>query len=944
MPNLDTKLNLLSESQPETLSAQNTIVNEDGTFNVDLNAFDLESVNPNNQDIPGQSESLILGPEAEANPGLSNENLAPNAVQYRLDPVNIATQISDQLPGASLQPGSVEATSTIELKRNPGAAGYAQELTAVVYGPDGKVKSKDTIATRGEQVVQGTNGEELPSEAKLEIKYGIGDRLVVSAGNIRNNGEKSTQSGVYVVAPDGKFQKLTVEDMQGGGDKDANDALLSENLDAIGSALIDQRYTLVTSKPFVEETRTNEQAVVNTQEQRNRVEYRDWREIEQQKIRDEQPITGVLHSNLLSHSNGIPIDEEGAAIFQTQASNRSFQLGTEGASVVFQSKPLGDPTAPPTILTGTANFDPFAKPGNTIFDATATLNQFLTPTHDKAIDPTTGKPIMDPNNPTKHALVSDGIGGDPQRLAGYVPEVPDRILPGQSIPSENGVFSLPKNEAILVGPTDYEEVGRGRSWYTDNVGGLIIEKSDGSSAFIPQWNKDGFVKSLTEFEAGEINKITYALVPEQDGQNLKLNKSYPVTTDKDGNYVTQSPEGTFKVIAADKNPENFEQYNPGIEVYGVEDTLPNITNARGLIQGEYRQEKEGELIKTNDVSDAKNSDARLGNNVQTPAIPLSGEPGQNPYNHAPQNVGGLVASASLSTGVGRRDVTSTTITTDIGKEEKSTVRDTVDVSSVTPGQKVTKTPGTNTSTEIFNKTSEAKFNVDETGKLGLGDVTVIDNKLISSTSAKDLRSEDSKTTFVQTAPTTQTEKLVSSEQLSSVVWVTDKKITTEQEKETELAIAPVMGKVSVDYIQNLGGTAWTDAANKLVVGGYVQGVVAGESDGNPTEYGARAKFVLNPLGEEQKPAFNVSSTGKATPIYETKPVMDDEGKPIMTTITTPDGRQLEVEVNEFIRDANGQLMQEKTGTGKAKGPQMYGELGVNQEGDMDAEAGIEIKF
>ncbi|MEO0708576.1 MAG: hypothetical protein AAF050_23355, partial [Cyanobacteria bacterium J06649_5] len=108
--------------------------------------------------------------------------------------------------------------------------------------------------------------------------------------------------------------------------------------------------------------------------------------------------------------------------------------------------------------------------------------------------------------------------------------------------------------------------------------------------------------------------------------------------------------------------------------------------------------------------------------------------------------------------------------------------------------------------------------------------------------------------------------------------------------------------------------------------------------GNGSEVGWRAEATFHPFGEVQREAYQYDEAGNAVPVYQTEAVRDANGQQVVETLTSPDGQQVDLLVNQFALDANGDRIAQSVGTGEAKGPGIY----IRVEDAFDDDEGVVV--
>lgn len=1056
---------------PKTGQAQTDI----GVFRVNTDPNDLNNQGiktPTNVDLlrteEGQRQQEFRDPNG-------NTTDASNAFKYGVNQQELDRQFNQVAPGSTLDKNSLQFETDVTLRTRDGAHAYAQGIRATVTKPDG-TKTEQLILVAGGSVDRDKDGNLLPREATIPMKWGPNDDVKLEIVNIKNNGGEIEDSGVTI----DKNDLLTWEDMSGGGDYDLKDGAGAVTLGGKGSGAFQQIGVSVrtTTKevpldPLTRQEQTvarNDATVVSDRQQKDKVVVgqgtvvqetrvdgiasRDAVEVERARLARERVESRQYETTktdvqrgrvqatrpnavVLPHATGVGVDETGVQVndnvrpedrqtnAQKYTSAGQVRMGSDGGSFTYQTGPLNkNPDASPTLLSGTVSVNPGAGANQAGITVTATLTQYIGSTHQRYTD-MYGNVVKNPN-PDGPELV-EVKRNNSSRIEGYVPDKPDVHIPGTQIVSKNGVYAINGREAIMS-PPDPSKAGRGDAAYTDNVGGIIITKTDGTMVFKPQWTKAGFEQNTTVFGAGQVTQVMQALVPQQKGQDLQLGQSYEVKKAPDGTYQVAG----FKAITPDAQPQNFVQIAQ--DTYAIEDTLAsgNAANAKfDGRQGVHRQQPGGPDIATVDVGTA-GTDATVNNTAKTPDVTIPGERGQEGRWVTPSSTNFRVG-LSVSSGLGNREDIKTTTTSRY--QEDTRIREEVEVTKSTPGQIQTPVADiTTTSTDYqdiaqrttnlrdtdtgYQDTTETKnyatgqTRIDTTqtqvtttqnGRTSFdigsdGNLTNVQNTLVGSPTSVDgastttstiksgaeqltgvssvtsdrvstgtstevtgvsvgdaervlgqststtqrVQTGDSK--FVATGPSNTTEQVLSAAELGKTVILLDRKVSTTRESHPDFA--PVTAEIRAGMIHQWGGTPHTAAANSVSADLFARGVVLGQSDKGAVG-GVRLEMILNPLGEEQKPAYRVTKEGNVEPIYKTRPVLDADGNKVYATVKDKDGKDMQVQVNEFVRDAEGKLVQDTVGTGKAKGPGIY--LRVEKEliGDgraLSIQGGLKFDF
>ncbi len=196
-----------------------------GSVQVDNNAFDIQTgALENRSNIPLPAHLINVTRERQAQPVISSQQ-APNSVEINLDVDYIDrsfNQLIDQETdntSYSLQPASLQMTTRFNLAHRSGAHIYGEGIQVTVTGPDGTLRSRESVFVRGDRVTLGPDGQPLSATAELNVTYGAHETVELRVLNIRKNGEAPSDSGIYF-SRDGEFR---VEDLPNGGDLDFND-------------------------------------------------------------------------------------------------------------------------------------------------------------------------------------------------------------------------------------------------------------------------------------------------------------------------------------------------------------------------------------------------------------------------------------------------------------------------------------------------------------------------------------------------------------------------------------------------------------------------------------------------------------------------------------------------------------------------------------------------
>ncbi|WOD39976.1 hypothetical protein [Nodosilinea sp. E11] len=825
----------------------------------------------------------------------------------------------------------------------PGQHDYGEGIQLTVYGPDGTVKSTESAFVRGDRVQTGPDGRTLPEAAQLNVVYGSEDTVELRVLNLVRDGDEPQQSGLYFTT-DGKF---AVEDQSpaNGSDLDFNDGQYFELSMGRGEAdLISESQSISSTVSYRTEVIETPLSPLTRQEQVSEVSRLQLDQTFTETTEDRLPGRVELvnsEANLLPHATGASTADGTPLIYDRYYAAAQVRLGTDGASLTGQLSPLADnPAAPPTLITGSLNFNPGVVANQAGLSATVGVTQFFTPTHRDAVD-RYGRQVVNPDPDGPRLIQPTGLINNTQ-IVGFVPPTPFQAVPGQRLSSSAGIYELPGDQAIVIEPPDQTLVGPGNAAYTRNVGGLIVERTDGTATFLPQWNEQGYVTESTRLEAGMARQLIYALVPQQAGQDLQLGQEYVLSNPDGQRYRTT--DGGFEVIAANQHPENFQQEQPN--VYAVEDTLPgeNAETARfSGLRGLYRQVPDGPLISTFDISQPDQVDARVGNQISTPDRLLPGSGGQAGYSKT-TFAGGLYVRGELALGLGNQEDVATTTASTYRRQLDMTYRQTTTNVLAIPQTQVNThtTELTSRQIETTRQTGDAEFDIDADGILS--NINSRLNEAETSTLVETIEGPTMADTTLRSGPeylVASTTEISSEEVLVDSTSLIDRQSVTE--RETYPNLTPLRGELAIGGVLNIGNTPWTPAANVLRAELFTQGTVIGQGQGGAAT-GWRVEALFNPFGEQQRPAYYYNLANRLTPIYQTVPLLDESGDQVMTQLANADGQPLPVGTYQFVYDEAGDRILETVGTGRPVGPGIYlrVEDEFNRDGGLSVFGGIKF--
>ena len=888
-----------------------------GSVQIDRRAFDIETgplTNGSNVPLPdGLPTRTLEGVQIDT--GFVDGALAPNSVNITTDfdfiQQEFSERLNNQAPGEelgyTLQRDSLRTTTEFDLLYVQGEHQFGEGIEVTVFDENGNVRTQETRFVRGDGVTRGPNGEALPTTGNIVVEYGVDERVQLRILNLRSDNASPTESGVYFT----DRGRLIAEDLQDGGDRDFDDGEYFEVEGGVGRAAATEE------SRTVEVTSTTDENPLEPEIRRETIVEDEETFTENDTIREligtevvrgeiELPDNQTLR---LGHALGARAETGEQLVYDRYAGVTQFRAGSDGIGAAGQLRPLNNsPNAAPTLLSGDIVVNPFAGDNEAIVGASVGLTQFLNRTHRNATD-LFGNPIASPNG--DRLLEPTGFFNN-RRLVGYVPPRLDDAA-SEPIGSDNGIFVLPSDRGVRIEPPNAQAVGAGNAAYTDNVGGLLVEQSDGGFFFVPQWTKEGYEQNALTLEAGEATRVIYALVPQQTGQNLRLGEVYGVDASA-GTY--RIADGGFTVIAADQYPENF--YQESVEVYTVEDTLDTITNAAtpsfNGIRGTY-VEPDATFQPTVDPNMPAEADARVGNLLAPIGI------GQLVYPRVTR-AAGLYLGGSLRGGIGnQRDTVRSVFATSQIATDRRRVVERLNTFS-TPVAEVTSTETEVTTTR--QRDGIATFDIGEFGRLSQLNFDS-DSEGETATTTRDLGSSTERQlgeeTLIDSNTQTRTETLGSE--------IIEQDIDSTDNSDSFVNAAPVQGEIALGGVLNFGNTPWTPAANTLRAEVFAQETVFGR-DNDDSDFGWRAALTFYPFGEVRREGYQYDEAGELVPLYETEPVMEN-GEQVVDMVEAADGTMVEVPVNRFVLDDNGDRIPLKVGTGRSDGPGLY----VRVEGAFD---------
>lgn len=899
-------------------SSNATLRSGNGQVEIDNNSFNIRT-GPldNNSNIPLPSALPEVINEGQAIP-VDLDRLAPSTIEISPDVDYIRESLDEALDFGresmttyTLDEGSLDFTTEFRVNQRRGGHDYGEGFEVTVTDEEGSEISSESVFVQGGGVTRGPNNERLRRSERVNVNYGATDTVNLRVLNLRRNGGNPRESGIYFTE-DGDF---IVEDFQNGGDRDFNDGEYAEISGGSGEA-----QALEESREVTRERRTTRTPLdpIRRQEGEGDIETDVVRSVQEMDAVSEELIDrGEVEvsdpvSNRLAHSRRARSEDGEILMYIQYAAANEVRAGSDGIGLTGQLAPLvNNPSVPPTLLTGNLTFNPFVDNNEAGLTGTVGLTQFLTPTHKQATDGLDNA-IVNPRGGSRRLLEPTGLFNNRQ-IVGYVPAVLEESVLSEPVSSINGIFDLPSDQPVFVAPPEPQQVGRGNAAYTDNVGGLLIEGTDGALSFVPQWTNEGYAQDPLTLSAGEASRLIYALVPQQPGQALQLGQSYAVNRGPENYNIA---DGGFTIISADRQPENFVQESA--EVYAVEDTLPGRVNTVvpvfNGIRGVYAEEFGGVRVPTLDVGLVSEVDARVGNTLYPLQIP-AGNPGQGAYAQTTV-AAGLYIGGSLTGGLGNREDTFTRTET-VMEVQMDELRTTETINTFEIPRTRIQTVISETTT-ITQQAGTALFDINRDGELTNarffeGDVLSVDES--TEVVDRSRRIREGRPVLID-SETTEEFQLMDSQIISA-----DQ--TSSTRRETSADFAPVQGELALGGVLNFGNTPWTPAANTLRAELFARDTVFGRQTDGSSDVGWRTEVVFHPFGEVRREAFQYDAAGNVVPVYQTQALLDASGKQVMETLTDANGNPMEMPVNEFMLDESGELMAQMVGTGQPKGPGVY---------------------
>ncbi len=790
-------------------------------------------------------------------------------------------------------------TTEFDINYVPGDHSFGEGIQVTVFDKDNNIiQAAQTRFVRGDRVTRGPEGEPLPDSGRIVVTYGVDDRVELRVLNLRDNNTPATQSGVYFT----NNRRLIAEDLPDGGDLDFNDGDYLDVPSGSGEADAVERATRTETDTREETTdlepEIRREAVVESEE------IATVTEISEDVISEDREFGSIEApdslANRLGHAVGKRTEDGDLLVYDRYSSTARVRAGSDGLGVTGQLRPLlGNPKAPPTLLSADATFNPFAGDNEAGFSTTLGITQFLTRTHRTATD-VLGNEITALDSDDR-LLEPTGLFNN-RRMVGYVPDGGDRLS------SDGGIFTLPQAQSVVIQPPNPQAVGRGNAAYTDNVGGLIIEDAAGDLTFVPQWTRDGYRQETTTLSPGEARRIIYALVPQQTGQNLQLNQAYAVEVSGTEYRIA---DGGFTIIAADQHPENF--YQETANVFAVEDTLSDINNAATAvfngIRGLYVEPSGNDLVPTVDPDIPSLADARVGNELNLVSN------GQRAYSQTTR-AAGLYLGGALTGGIGNQEdnITRVQSTVETATDELRTRRR-INTFSTPRSQVISNTIETTTTTE---RNGRATFDINDSGMLEQVAFNPTSEAIETGTDSRDLGTEEETRLGEETQTDSFTEETV--EVLDTRVSISDQ--SSSSDTDSYANASPISGEIALGGVLNFGNTPWSPAANTVRAELFARDTVIGRSS-NDSEVGWRAQATFYPFGEVQREGYQYDEVGNLVPLYQTEPDVDASGQRKVDLLPMANGDMVEVPVSKFVVDENGDRIAQEVGTGRPKGPGVY---------------------
>lgn len=151
----------------------------DGSFEIDSNAFDIQTgelENESNIPLPTILPTDIV--EGVSQP-VNRQQEVPNNIEIRPDipfieesflEISNQSNQGDDSVGFDIRPETVEIQTQFDLRYRQGDYNFGEGIQVTVFGPNGEVKSQETVFVRGDAVTVGADGELLPNAER----WGLG--------------------------------------------------------------------------------------------------------------------------------------------------------------------------------------------------------------------------------------------------------------------------------------------------------------------------------------------------------------------------------------------------------------------------------------------------------------------------------------------------------------------------------------------------------------------------------------------------------------------------------------------------------------------------------------------------------------------------------------------------------------------------------------------------
>lgn len=408
---------------------------DSGMVQIDRNAWDIRTGEMHNtSSIPLPANLVDNAYESSPQP-VRRDLLAPNSIDIKPDVPYIFQSVDAYLnnidPAAdfTFNEDSLSMTTQFNLQQWGESHAYGEGVELRIVDGTGTEVSRESTFVRGYEVEVGPDGEALPETSQISGTYGADSTVEMRVLNIRRNGGDIQESGIYF-SQDGDF---VVEDLENGGDRDFNDGKYLEFSDTSGEADAVRETETVTSDEAITETELAPETRVEEIVESDVVENVTQSSDKASKVVTDwgQVVTPTAAPLRLGHASGAVTEDDELLVYDRYSSEGHIRAGSDGFRLAGQLAPLFDnPNLPPTLISGSVTFNPFAADNEAGLTGTVGLTQFLNSTHRQATD-IFGNDILTPENEGTDLVEPTGLFNN-RRWVGYVPAASTTEAPEDS--------------------------------------------------------------------------------------------------------------------------------------------------------------------------------------------------------------------------------------------------------------------------------------------------------------------------------------------------------------------------------------------------------------------------------------------------------------------------------------------------------------------------------